>query len=135
MPHKGEGIPHNGLSNATSINADTVNDVTVEALPARYRSQQSAASTDGTPKHGLAHTPQPSPGVSCARGDSVLSVEAATIDALKSENNRLTEQLVEQSLETAQHFESFSNDRNALLVFSQELRQQLQQEQIERGRL
>merc|ERR1719324_701060 len=57
-----------------------------------------------------------------------------SVDQLKSENNRLTEQLVEASLTSAQNFESFSNDRNALWRFAQDLRQRVQSEQLERAR-
>mmetsp|Transcript_9321 Transcript_9321/g.16827 ORF Transcript_9321/g.16827 Transcript_9321/m.16827 type:complete len:583 (-) Transcript_9321:41-1789(-) len=56
----------------------------------------------------------------------------SSLDQLKSENNRLTEQLVEASLESVQKFESFSNDRNALLQLAQDLRHQVHSEQAER---
>jgi hypothetical protein len=54
------------------------------------------------------------------------------LEEVKNENNRLTEQLVEASLESAQNFESFSNDRNALWNLTQELRSRVQAEQTER---
>jgi len=56
------------------------------------------------------------------------------IDQLKSENNFLTEQLVEASMESAANFESFSNDRNALCQLAQDLRRRLHHEQAERAR-
>mmetsp|Transcript_67459 Transcript_67459/g.161847 ORF Transcript_67459/g.161847 Transcript_67459/m.161847 type:complete len:647 (-) Transcript_67459:65-2005(-) len=73
------------------------------------------------------HGSQPSP------RRMVQSVDSS-LDQLKSENNRLTEQLVEVSLESAQNSQTFSNDRNALLRLTQDLRQRVQSEQAERAR-
>eukprot|EP00929_Paragymnodinium_shiwhaense_P102352 TRINITY_DN65565_c0_g1_i1.p1 TRINITY_DN65565_c0_g1~~TRINITY_DN65565_c0_g1_i1.p1 ORF type:complete len:655 (+),score=168.76 TRINITY_DN65565_c0_g1_i1:124-2088(+) len=67
-----------------------------------------------------------------AVGLSPAPAGSPDISQLQSENNRLTEQLVEASLESALHFESFSNDRNALWRLAQELRQKVQSEQAER---
>jgi len=66
--------------------------------------------------------------------DNSKTISRADIAELKTENNRLTEQLVEASLESVQNFESFSQDRNLLLQFSQELRQEMQCEAQDRAR-
>ena len=60
--------------------------------------------------------------------------DGENIEQLKSENNFLTEQLVEASLESAANFESFSQDRDALWRFAQDLRRRWLQEQVERAK-
>lgn len=90
-------------------------------LPSVPPLPDNGASGPGESQHVPAESMLPTQGEQC-------------IDQLKNENNRLTEQLVEASLESAQNFESFSNDRNALWNFAQELRTRVQNEQSERQR-
>lgn len=57
------------------------------------------------------------------------SVSQVDVEELRSENNFLTEQLVEASMESAQSLESFSNNRTTLWRLIQDLRQKLHLEQ------
>lgn len=67
--------------------------------------------------------------------DASSCLSQRDVNLLKNENHRLTEQLVEASLESVQSFASFSNDRHALLQVAQDLKLRVQKEQAERLQL